>query len=203
MAETMTTMLARVQELTRRPDIQDTTKLAIRAATLRAHKKGQFSFDLKSTNFTYAAPSDGSAFVNLTSTLLTVAPQFRADTHIVGTDSVGNPMEFLDHIDPVGLFYQDGTRKTSVYVQLGQTLTIYPQLFTGYAKLFYYANPIVTDVSYSSWIADMYPDELAQWATAIVWMRTGRVEDAKVLLQGMINDFVATLIENHGTQGVR
>lgn len=203
MGATMTSMVAKVTELTRRPDIPETIKLAIRTATLRAHRKALFPMDRTRWFFTYTPPSDGAFFVDLTTTLRSPCPQFRIASHAIGTDSTNNPMEMLEEIGPVALFKSDGTRRQSVFQILGQTLTIYPQLFTGYGQLHYYMNPIVTDVGYASWIADMYEDDLALWATAIVWMRTGRVDEARVLMSGVITDFVNLLLESHATTGAR
>lgn len=203
MGATMTSLVAKVTELTRRPDIQDTIKLAIRTATLRAHRKALFPLDRRAYAFTYTPPSNGAIFVDVTAALLTVCPQFRSASHVIGTDSIGNPSESLEEVPVVSLFKSDGTPRQSVFTLLGQTLTIYPALFTGYGKLHYYMNPIVTDVGYASWIADMYEDDLALWATAIVWMRTGRVDEARVLMSGVITDFVNLLLESHATTGVR
>ena len=75
----------------------------------------------------------------------------------------------------------------SVLIQLlliGDTLRIYPQSATGRLDVYYYQNPVTDSLSYSSWIADSYPDELAMWAAAIVFARTGFTE--------MANDFQKT-----------
>jgi hypothetical protein len=88
-------------------------------------------------------------------------------------------------------------RRPSIYNLIGDTLRIYPQLQTGRLQVNYYANPNTTSGGFSSWIADTYPDELAMWAAAIVFARTGFAEMANDFQRTHIAPFKELLIASH------
>jgi hypothetical protein len=80
---------------------------------------------------------------------------------------------------------------------IGDTLKIAPQQATGAIATFYYRNPQVSGASYSSWIADAYPDELAMWAAAIVFARLGYAEMAQDFQRTHVVPFKELLIASH------
>ena len=52
-------------------------------------------------------------------------------------------------------------------------------------------------LGFSSWIADNYPDELAMWAAAIVFARTGFAEMAADFQRTHVQPFKELLIASH------
>jgi NADH dehydrogenase/NADH:ubiquinone oxidoreductase subunit G len=58
-------------------------------------------------------------------------------------------------------------------------------------------NPNTTDLGFCSWIADSYPDEVAMWAAAIVFARSGFAEMAADFQRSHIEPFKGMLIDSH------
>lgn len=181
---------------TKRPDISDTTAAAIRTATLRAHHVDFFPRDLAEAPLLYTPSSSAIyyPFANIT----TLLPRSRSIKFIQGIETAtGTPTEDLEYRDIDDLYDSDGNRRLSVYTLIGDTLRIFPQRATGSATAFYYRNPNVNGLEYSSWIADAYPDELAQWAAAIVFARTGFTEMATEFQRTYVMPFREMLIDSH------
>jgi len=193
---TFSEMEALVIAQTKRPDLTAVTQAAIRTATLRAHHVDFFPRDMAEGALTYAPSSTATfyQFTNLSSTL----SRLRSLKFIQGLDNVTSvPVETYEYRDMDDLYDSDGNRRPSVYTLIGDTLRIFPLLATGSATAFYYKNPAVGALEYSSWIADTYPDELAQWAAAVVFARTGFTEMAAQYQQLYINPFREMLIDSH------
>lgn len=181
---------------TKRPDLTAVTQAAIRTATLRAHHVDFFPRDLAEGALTYA-PSSTATFYQFTN-LSSLLTRPRSVKFVQGIDNVTSvPVETFEYREIDDLYDRDGNRRPSVYTLVGDTLRIYPVLATGSATAFYYKNPNVSALEYSSWIADMYPDELAQWAAAVVFARTGFTEMAAQFQQLYINPFREMLIDSH------
>jgi hypothetical protein len=192
---TLTEMIDLTIEQTRRPELQDITAAAVRTATLRAHHTDFFPRDLASHLLTYV-PSNTVYydFSNLSSSL----PRLRSMKHCQSISvQDGTPVEQLEYREQDDLYASDGTRRPHVYTLLGDTLRIYPQLPTGQLMTFYYQNPNTAGLQYSSWIANMYPDELAAWAAAVVFARSGFAEMAQQFMELHVNPFRSMLVESH------
>lgn len=181
---------------TKRPDISTVTSAAIRTATLRAHHVDFFPRDvvLGTLLFTPSSTAYHYDIANLSSTLVRLRSLKNIQAIEVAT---GRPVESLEYRDSDDLYDSDGNRRLSVYTLIGDTLRIYPMLATGQLSAFYYRNPNVTGLEYSSWIADTYPDELAMWAAAIVFARTGFAEMAADFNRTHVQPFREILINSH------
>jgi hypothetical protein len=84
-----------------------------------------------------------------------------------------------------------------MYTMIGDTLRVYPISATGRMNAYYYKNPVTTEAGYSSWIANEYPDELAMWAAAIVFARTGFAEMAQDFQRTHVAPFKELLVSSH------
>jgi len=164
---------------TKRPELVAVTDSAIRMATLRAHGVDFFPRDLSSFVATYTVPSGLQIFVDIPN-IYTSAPLLRTLNYMVGEDAVSlQPVEILEHKNELKDFWDvDSQLLTSVFTQLGENIRARFGNPTGRATVYYYRNPDIAELTYSSWIADMHIDELAQWAAGIVWSRTGFLEQA-------------------------
>ena len=92
----------------------------------------------------------------------------------------------------------DGCLKTGVYHMLGDTLRVYTVRATGRIEVYYYANPVIIgNTTLQSWIADEYKDDVARWAAAIVFTRSGFTEMASRYNDEFIRPFKDTLIQSH------
>ena len=181
---------------TKRPDIPGITKSAIRTATLRAHHVDFFPRDLVESPLTYTPSSTASFYdlQNISSTL----PRMRSLKFLVGIEAgSGRRVEQLEFREIDDLYATDGTRRTSVYCLIGDTLRIYPLAATGTISAYYYQNPALTEHSFISWIVDTYPDEVAMWAAAIVFARTGNAEMAADFQRTHVQPFKELLIASH------
>ena len=180
---------------TRRPEIPAVTQAAIRTATMRAHHTDFFPKDVAVGTITYAPNSAiFRDFPDVSSTLT----RMRSVKSLQGLEAVSMaPVESFEYRDLDDVYDADSNRRPSIYNIIGDTLRIYPQTQTGLIQVYYYQNPSVTEGIYYSWIADMYPDELAAWAAAIVFARTGFAEMAQEFQRNHITPFKEMLISSH------
>jgi len=198
---TFAEMQSLVIGITKRPELVTMTDLAIRTATLRAHHTDFFPRDRASALFSYTLPTT-SAFVDIANIFAT-APQLRIPEWLQGEDpATQQPTEILDYLNSYKEFWDDdNVRKTSVFCQIGESFRVSFASATGSARLWYFKNPIVSAAGYSSWIADTYDMELAQWAAGIVWARTGLQEQANNA-QAQVMAFKDMLVSSHMTSKV-
>ena len=193
------TTFAQMQSLviaqTRRPEITDVTDAAIKSATLRAHHADFFPRDLNIGTLSYTA--NGSIFYDFSNVSSSLS-RLRSIKSVQSVDSITfAPVESLEYWDSDDIYDSDGNRRGSVYTLIGDTLRIYPVNATGATEVHYYKNPDVGSATYSSWIADTYADELAMWAAAIVFARTGFAEMAQEFNRNHIVPFKELLISSH------
>lgn len=192
---TLNDLIGLTVEQTRRPEIPDITSAAVRTATLRAHHVDFFPRDMSLGSLSYV-PS-GTMFYdfpNISQSLSRLRSIKHMQSFEVGT---GRPTEQLEFREQDDIYDRDGNRRPSIYTLLGDTLRAFPMSQTGELGVFYYQNPNTTEAQYSSWIADTYPDELAVWAAAIVFARTGFAEMAQQYMQLHVDPFRSMLVESH------
>lgn len=193
------TTFAQMQSLviaqTRRPEITDVTDAAIKSATLRAHHADFFPRDLNIGTLSYTA--NGSIFYDFSNVSSSLS-RLRSIKSVQSVDSITfAPVEALEYRDSDDIYDSDGNRRGSVYTLIGDTLRIYPVSATGATEVHYYKNPDVASGTYASWIADIYAEELAMWAAAIVFARTGFAEMANQFNRDHIIPFKELLISSH------
>jgi hypothetical protein len=193
---TFAEMEALVVGQTRRPEVPTITQAAIRTATLRAHHIDFFKRDLAIGTLSYT-PSSSAIYYDLPSISATL-PRLRALQLVQSLESVYHqPTEELEYRELQDLYDSDNHLRPSIYTLVGDTLRIYPQSVTGSLATYFYQNPVTTTVGYNSWIANDYPDELAMWAAAIVFARTGFAEMASDFQKTHIQPFKEMLLSSH------
>lgn len=182
---------------TKRPELVAITDNAIRMATLRAHNVDFFSRDEGSQLLTYT-PDSTALFVDIANIYATIA-RLRTPDWLQAEDIVApyRPTENLEYVTTYKDFWDvDNLLKSSVFTLMGSTLRVKFQVQTGRAKLYYYQNPDTATATYSSWIADAHPEEVAMWAAGIIWARTGFQEQAQAV-QTSILSFKDLLITSY------
>lgn len=193
---TFSELYAAVVEHTKRPELQGITEAAVRTAVLRAHHVDFFSRDLKTGVLDYTV-SNSAQFYDFAS-VSTQLTRLRTIKFIYEISETGVPVQKLIFNDPSEMLCEDGCIKTGVYHMLGDTLRVYPVQATGRIEIYYYANPtLVGNTTLQSWIADEYKDDVARWAAAIVFTRSGFVEMANRYNDDYIRPFKDTLIQSH------
>jgi hypothetical protein len=181
---------------TRRPEVPAITKAAVKSAVLRAHHVDFFPRDLVTGSLVYA-PTSAVVYYDLAS-ISTLLPRLRALKFLQGLDASSfQVVEKLEWREADDIYDADGRLRPSVYTLIGDTLRVYPRLHTGRLAPFYYANPQTSESSFNSWIADMYPDEVALWAAGIVFARTGFAEQAQNFQETHVKPFKEMLVSSH------
>lgn len=198
--ETLATMTARTLEISRRPELMALTTNAVRSATLRAHHVDFFPRDKVSHRYTYV-PSSSARFYDLPDAS-TVLVRNRGIKGLLGIDAVTNlPVEQFEYRE-VDDMYDDYQRlRYHAYSLIGDTLRFYPMQPTGQLDIFHFQNPALgaadDPAPYHSWIADMYPEQVATWAAAVVLARAGFAQIARGMHEDEIKPFKEQLVASH------
>lgn len=195
---TFADMQTQVIANTKRPELVTLTDSAIRMATLRAHQVDFFSRDQGNSQLTYTVPSSGQPYVDIPN-IYTTVPQLRTPDFLQSLDTTTlYPSENLEYVVDFKNFWDEyNVLRQSVFTLLGSTLRVNSAANTGKFQFYFYNNPVVTDAGYSSWIADLYKEELAMWAAAIIWMRSGFQEIAASTQRDVILPFKELLVTSH------
>lgn len=195
---TFADMQTLVYEKTRRPELVALTKSAIKMATLRAHHVDFWRRDESSQLLTFT-PDSSAQFVDFADIFTTVT-RLRTPNFMQAEDvtSPFNPTENLEHVSDYKNFWDEYNElRSSVFTLIGSTLKVRFAVQTGRARLYFFQNPDTSELTYSSWIADQHPDELAFWAAGIIWMRSGFPELAKQVMNESVTPFKELLVESY------
>ncbi len=184
MAATIASLLTDVYEITKRPDKSSLTTLAIKHATLKTHRFADFSRDILRQVVAVSPDSDFRYTIDLTA-----YPQFRRFISLVEFQASGVSSIDFEFLKSENIFRDYRVEKQDYAYILGTDLILRASKAVTSLELTYYAHPIVTDVGYSSWIADSYPDIIVAAAVAEVFDAVGKDAEAKrfrvIALQGI------------------
>lgn len=131
----------------KRPDMDGAVRSALRAATLKYHRKEKFWRDRKTVSVAPAAQLD----------IATTFPQFRQLASVSGAVIV----------DADYLLDRDGYELQNIAFLAGTSLNLKLTPWPESIAVTYYVDPVVSpEPQYSSWIADQQPDLLIAAAVA-------------------------------------
>jgi hypothetical protein len=182
---------------TKRPELQALTESAIRVATLRAHHVDFFRRDLKAQQLIYAV-NPTSMFYDFPDISATLLPRLRSIKNVYSMTQDGlHQIEQLEYRETDDLYNADGEPRRYIYTLIGETLRCFIDMPTGVVDVYYFANPVVTSAGFNSWVARDYPDDLAAWAAAVVFARTGFLDMAGQYQRDYITPFKEQLIASH------
>jgi hypothetical protein len=189
--------------LTKRPELVGLTELAVKQATVRAHQVDFFNRDQAWWDFTYTPLVGNELFVTIPNIYGDV-PQLRTPDFAQSWDvSSARPTENFEHVlEYKNLWDENNEVYNHHFTLFGESIIARVLSQTGTFRLFYYKNPIVTTGGYASWIADMYIEEIAQWAAAIVWNRSGFQEIAATTMRDIVVPFKEMLVTSHLTRKI-
>lgn len=175
----LTAVMENAYLLTKRPDLVDVTRMAVKNATLKLHMSDFFHKDLFETGISF----DETKYIHklaikellptfrTTSYLRKVAVDASSSTGYVGTT-------FLESVHP--LYAKDDYQidRTDVYYAAGQVINI--RLSTQESRLLggFYLYPNVSDELYESWIARENQEIISYDAAATVFKGIGFDEQA-------------------------
>lgn len=167
-----------VYTLTNRPDLVAETALAVRQATLAAHRSDYYRRDIVEL---LISPGSASIFQLSISSLFA---NWRNFAYIRPYDSIGAAPAsfFLTNLKPDAMLDEYLIEKANVYYVAGDSLNI--RLGAAYDSFLvgYYSNPVLSpDASYESWIARQQPAVVVIDAARRVFEMIGYVEAANKL----------------------
>jgi hypothetical protein len=172
------------------------TKTAIRTATLRAHCTDFYHRDAFAGILDYT-PVSGQSWADIAD-VYTSIPRLRGIKFVQCLNPANNaPTENLEYRDVDDTYDKYGQLRYGSYILRGTVLRVYPRLHTGRLDVHSFILPVVTEVGYSSWIANDFPEEIATWAAAVVLHRTGAAEQANVILRSQVAPFIEMLKETY------
>lgn len=165
---TLDELKSEVYLLTARPDLEDETLQAIRAATLKMHQREFWRRDLKETGVQFETAAYLQSF-----DLYAFIPKFRSLAYV--RKYLGKLFEI---IEPTQLFNIFGNERTDVVYLAGNILQMRSSEPFTYFLLGYYAYPDVTVEGWNSWIAEEFPYTIIYEAAATVTVSIGYNERA-------------------------
>lgn len=167
MNATFTALLDDVYTLTNRRDLVGETKLAVKAATLRAHHSDYFSKDLFETGLSF---TEKQAIQQLAPREL--FPRYRALKYFRIHDGT-MPMQFLEVITPEQVLDGYKLTRNDVVYEAGLVLQLRSSTEFEFALMGMYLNPQTAEDTYTSWIADAFPFAIIYEAAATVFKTIG------------------------------
>ncbi len=179
-------LVAEVQIWVKQPAMEGAIRSAIRAVTLKYHRRDKFWRDLTTVAITNL-PSDAVQYLDIATHL----PYFRQLKHVEGCEI----MEFDDLVD------LDGFSRYNVAMMAGTNLNIKRESPITGLNVTYYRDPIVTEGGYTSWIAETQPDLIicGAAARALAWNAESEIfRAAKTEEMEQIRELLANNIEGIG-----
>lgn len=194
----------KVMDHTRRPELVALTKSAIRTAVLRAHHLDFFPRDKDIKVLSYTVdPSTTFYDFSMAAELpkcRTVAKVYsslesdRTGTFALPQDHLTEELEYREIDD---LYDENGCRRRYIYTVVADTLRCFPETPTGRLNVVFFKDPDTSDAGLNSWIARQYEDDVAAWAAAIVFARSGFLEQAQYFDNTFVRPFKDSLVQSN------
>ena len=176
---TFTDLCNDVYELTNRPDLVAETKVAVKAATLKAHQSDYYYKDIYELGVSFPTAD----YVQSLEYRLLV-PKYRALKYIRKTDAVGkDDGVLLTILTPEEVVDSYGMNKVNIAYVAGQVIQIKSSDQLQYVYMGCYINPDITEGSYNSWIALDHPYAIIYDASATIFKMIGFDEQTAVFRQ--------------------
>lgn len=167
---TFAELLQEVYNITSRDDLVDMTKSAVKAATLKAHQTDFYSKDIYETPIVF----DTSEYTHSLD-IINLIPNYRALKYMRKYDiSDTTAGDFITVITPEEVLDQYNRELTDICYVAGRNIEIKSSTEFSHILLGCYVLPIVTEASYSSWIADLYPYAIVYEAARFIFGATAQ-----------------------------
>lgn len=170
---TFAELVADVITLTKRPDLVDDTKLAVKVATLKMHQMDFFYKDIYETGISFSADSYAQQL-----DYKALLPRFRSLKYLRKSDSTGTAGAFLVVLTPAEVIDTYGTERTDICYAAGAIIQIKSSTSFQYAILGAYLNPDITESGFNSWIAQDHPYAIVYEAAITIFKTIGYDEQA-------------------------
>lgn len=168
-------LVSEVMQRTARPDMTTQTESAVKAATLKAHNSGFYYNDLVELAVQFDAPRTIQTFDPSD-----VSSYYRRVKYmrIWNGDVDGQAGEFLEHINTEAALDPYGYLRLNVFYMAGKFLQIRTRVELDKILFGFYRYPDITDISFSSWIADEVPYAIIWEAARTIFLQIGYQEQA-------------------------
>lgn len=192
---TLANLVSDVMTITNRPDLVEETKLAVRAATLKAHQSDYFYKDIFEEGIIFVTKEILQTFE-----VKTLIPRFRAFKYLrkCDLDNNGNPvpMAFLELLTPTETLDDYGCMKENICYMAGLELKI--RSCAAWDKFLFgcYMHPSVIEADYASWIADDFPLAIIYRAAGDVFKAIGNDEKKATYQQMALEEIAALKLSN-------
>jgi hypothetical protein len=173
MAVLFSELVQDVYTITKRADLVGRTALAVQAATLKAHQSDDYEPDLIEQSILFDTPDYYQSL-----DYKSVFPLWRKARYIRASDSTGAAGPLLTKIEPEKVVDDYNASRINVWYQAGAYVQIRTLEQKQYFFIGYYANPNVTEASYSSWVADSHKFAIVYEAAAIVFKTIGQDQES-------------------------
>ena len=195
MTAKFTELLEEVYTITNRPDLTAETKLAVRAATLKAHQSDYYSKDLFETGVEfpkalYTQSLDLPSLISNFRTLSYIRRMEVTGSDINSNDPASPDKEgFFDIITPLEVLDSYGINRTDVAYVAGRMLELRSSVEFNSMMMGCYVVPIVVEARYSSWIAELYPDVITTEAARVLFKSIGQDEMSATYRQLVVEQY--------------
>jgi hypothetical protein len=170
-------LVADVYIITNRPDLVNETKLAVKAATLKAHQSDFYPKDLFEIGITWPTPDYIQSIE-----YRTLVPRWRAFKYLRKyADST--PGAFISLLTPEQTLDRYSINKDDICYLAGEMLEVRSSTQDAYMILSCYLNPILDENSYTSWIALDHPYAIVYEAARSIFKQIGWDEQAASIRQ--------------------
>jgi hypothetical protein len=190
-------LCSEVYTATNRPDLVNETKMAVKAATLKAHQSDYYYKDLFETALSFSTPDYVQSLE-----YRSLIPQYRALKYIRKTDVNGiDSDQFLEILTPDHVVDSYGLNKTDICYVAGSTIQIKSSTELEYVFFGCYVNPVITEGGYNSWVALEHPYAVVFDAVSTVFKMIGFDEQAAMYKQMVMEQLMELKLANVLAQG--
>jgi len=194
---TFAELVSDVKILTNRPDLDTEIKLAVKAATLKAHQSDFYPKDLFETGIAWNPVAYRQSL-----DYRTVVPRWRAFKYLRKYDAVGDvPGVFFTILTPEQTVNGYGINKENVCYLAGEQLEIRSSTEDEHMLLGCYVHPDIQETSYNSWIAVEHPYAIEFEAVSKIFKTTGYDEQAAQMQREVAEQFILLRNSNILAQG--
>lgn len=163
-----------VYQITNRPDLENETKAAIKAATLKGHQSDFYSKDIHETGIEFDTEDYRQSldYISLISNFRALKYLRRVES---ATDDIG---KFFAIVTPEEVLDSYGCNRNDVAYVAGRVIEIRSAVSFKYALLGAYVLPIVREGAYSSWIAEQHPYFIIYESARVIFRMLGQMEES-------------------------
>ena len=172
---TFAELLADIYTITKRPDLVDRTKLAIRQATLKLHQRDFYPKDIAEFGVSFTTEQIVQSFE-----YKLVQPRWRQAKYFRRTTVDGaSDLPFFDILTPEETLDDYGVNRVNICYLAGSVYQFRCAVPFQYMFVGAYLNPDITEASFSSWIAEEHPFAIVHLAAAMIFRSIGNDEEYK------------------------